>query len=350
METEDVEMDVEEQPVSKKPPEIKVRKDYVKPTLGVTSSGPKFQRCPQCGQDIPVDEMQEHIKIELLDPKFRLQRQMAAEKNKIPVLVSDDEITRNLGAFAKRRADIFGESEDAQAKAEDKPKDKVIWDGHTASIPKTINSAKIMEMDHSSSGVQPPIIPNTGIPMSRPPIPISQPPIMPNPGIPGPGIIQQPPAPLQSVVSTISKPPTGPIMPARMLPTYVPPTGIVPNSVVEEPQPNKQKIEETPMTLINEDQFLAKHSGQFTLQIQCPVEDDKPEWKLHGQILTITIDYKDSVKTLKEKVKDLINIPPNKQKLKGNGHHLKDAPTVAFYNFTKGTIVSLSIRERGGKK
>jgi len=53
------------------------------------------------------------------------------------------------------------------------------------------------------------------------------------------------------------------------------------------------------------------------------------------------------VKSLKEKIKEQVGIPPNKQKLKGNGYHLKDTPSLAFYNFTETTVITLSIKERG---
>ncbi len=345
MDTDDIEMDVEE-PVPKKPLEIKVRKDYVKPTLGAVTHGAKFQKCPQCGQDIPVDEMERHIKIELLDPKYRSQRLAAEEKNKNPVMVSDDEITQNLGAFAKKRADIFGETEEV-TKVEDKPaQDKVIWDGHAASIAKTL-TAKNIEESRPPPQQQPTTSVPTAVGTSRPPAP-------PQPSKPSPSAAPPPPP---VAVSTISKPPQGPAPPPRMMNTF-------PAPIAEEPKAKKPKIEEAPLPLQPEESFLAKHSvrghtlfttdmcvqGPFTLQVQCPVEDDKPEWKLVGQSLSITLDHKDTVKVLKEKIKDHIGIPPNKQKLKGNGHHLKDTPTMAFYNFTQGSVVSLSIRERGGKR
>ena len=67
----EVEMETEmEVEVSKPEPEMKVRKDYVpgiKPAVPSALATPslKYQLCPKCGQQIPVDEMAEHLKIEL---------------------------------------------------------------------------------------------------------------------------------------------------------------------------------------------------------------------------------------------------------------------------------------------
>jgi len=50
-------------------------------------------------------------------------------------------------------------------------------------------------------------------------------------------------------------------------------------------------------------------------------------------------------------LKDEVGMPPNKQKLKApNLPMLKDHLTLAFYNITEGTIFSLGVKERGGKK
>jgi splicing factor 3A subunit 1 len=355
METEDVEMDVEE-PVKKPSSEMRIRKDYVKPALGA-KAGPKFQRCPRCGQDIPTDQMDEHVRIELLDPKYRLQRQNIADRGKGLMMASDDEITRNLTSFARRRTDIFESEADLgrpSTAEEDRPsEDKLIWDGHTGSIPQKV-APKTEEPKREA------VIPTPAT--SRAPISSSMPggPII-SSSMPG----GPPPMPPQPRVNMPPAPPMnipGPPMNFRPPPS-MPPMGVVniPLPMEGEPSAKKQKLAEE-VQLIPEDEFLKRHSvrsvqcdalsfkGLFTAQVQCPQEDDKPEWKLQGQTISVTVNYTDTVKTLKEKIKEQVGIPPNKQKLKGNGQHLKDQPTMAFYNFTSNTPIVLSIRERGGKK
>jgi splicing factor 3A subunit 1 len=148
-----MEMETEEE-VQKPPSEIKVRKDYVKGSRAPEAVvAVQYSKCPKCGQDIPVDELAEHMRIELLDPRFREQRQQQEREKARTAATSigqDDEISRNLAAFARRRTDIFGDDEEveigktvnpADAEKEYKQKDEdQIWDGHTGSIPRTTNS------------------------------------------------------------------------------------------------------------------------------------------------------------------------------------------------------------------
>lgn len=112
METEmEVEMEVEQPSMditmSKPPSEMRIRRDYVKPTSRVVDSSKKTTKCPKCGMDIPVDEIEEHMRIELLDPRYAQQRQIQLERSRATTSATDTDIAKNLGAFAKRRTDIF---------------------------------------------------------------------------------------------------------------------------------------------------------------------------------------------------------------------------------------------------
>jgi splicing factor 3A subunit 1 len=113
--------------------------------------------CPKCGQQIPVDEMAEHMRIELIDPKYAGQRQLMFDRMKGASSATDQEITRSLSAFASRRTDIFGSEEVEIGKSVDHTKeaskeDKSIWDGHTASINSTTAATKSMDQGSSIKG------------------------------------------------------------------------------------------------------------------------------------------------------------------------------------------------------
>ena len=49
-------------------PGMKIVKDYKK---GQTTLQVKFQTCPKCSRQIPESEWKQHLKIELLDQKWR---------------------------------------------------------------------------------------------------------------------------------------------------------------------------------------------------------------------------------------------------------------------------------------
>ncbi|KAL0097763.1 Pre-mRNA splicing factor PRP21 like protein-domain-containing protein [Phycomyces blakesleeanus] len=122
---------------------IKIRTDYKPRILG---SGPAkgneaTQLCPRCGEAIPISEMDEHVRIELLDPKWKEQKLAMEAKTKDSNLLQEGtDVAKILRNFSGYRSDIFGAEETeigkkiVAAEEEAKKKQKVVWDGHSASI------------------------------------------------------------------------------------------------------------------------------------------------------------------------------------------------------------------------
>ncbi|KAI3955482.1 hypothetical protein MKW92_006774 [Papaver armeniacum] len=167
----------------------------------------KFVVSPITGELIPINEMAEHIRITLIDPKYKEQKERMMFKIRETTLAQDDEISRNIVGLALTRPDIFGTTEEEVSNAvkgeigkkkEEQPK-QVIWDGHTGSIG-----------------------PKPGVPSVRP-LP------------PPPGIALNMPTMGQN---TMQYPSGGHYMqpiPPMMLPPPPPP---------EEPEPKRQKVED----------------------------------------------------------------------------------------------------------
>ena len=118
--------------------------------------------CTVCGQQIPQDEINEHIRIELLDPRWK-EKQAQTERNRsasnllpggmsgalfwqCPVLRSlcacnsGANVGASLSQFARKRPDLFGstatEEEKRLAAAEEarrlREREANVWDGHAA--------------------------------------------------------------------------------------------------------------------------------------------------------------------------------------------------------------------------
>jgi splicing factor 3A subunit 1 len=68
------------------------------------------QICPNCGEKIPVDELDEHIRIELLDPKWKEQKAVA-EKRQMATNLGGADVARNVKRLAER-----GREDDASTK------------------------------------------------------------------------------------------------------------------------------------------------------------------------------------------------------------------------------------------
>lgn len=120
-----------------------------------------------------------------------------------------------------------------------------------------------------------------------------------------------------------------------------------PVPVDDEPPNKKQRTEDN---LIPEAEFMATHKGPVSLQVQAPSGSDKAEWRLNGQIISITLSLNDTISTLKSKIQEETSLPPAKQKISYEGMFFKDNNTIAFYNLLSGTTVHLQIKERGGRK
>lgn len=68
------------------------------------------QICPNCGERIPVDELDEHMRIELLDPKWKEQKALA-EKRQMATNLGGADVARNVKRLAER-----GREEDPNTK------------------------------------------------------------------------------------------------------------------------------------------------------------------------------------------------------------------------------------------
>lgn len=98
--------------------------------------------CTICGQQVPVDELQEHMRIELLDPRWKSQRDaLEARKAQASELQRGANVVSSLKNLARTRVDIFGAEVDEERRRREeeeererrKEREKVVWDGHTAS-------------------------------------------------------------------------------------------------------------------------------------------------------------------------------------------------------------------------
>ncbi|KAF9091023.1 SF3a splicing factor complex subunit [Mortierella sp. GBA35] len=205
---------------------MKIKEDFVpKAFKGRTAAALQeaTQTCPRCGEQIPLSEMDEHVRIELKDPRFKELREQVEAKTKASNMLSDGtDVARNLSLLKSHRTDIFSDEQTRNADEERKrqiEREKNVWDGQTTTVAKTAQrhaaaaaaaSASGSGYGHDASrshaestigpqrGGQPPMFHQPGgyrmPPGMAPPIPppgMAPPPGM--PGIPPPYFGQQPP-------------------------------------------------------------------------------------------------------------------------------------------------------------
>ena len=84
---------------------MRIRDDYV-PRAQAKRQTAATAICPNCKQPIPYDELDRHMKIELLDPRWKEQRQKA-ESRAATTNLSTSDVAANLKRLQSQRSDVF---------------------------------------------------------------------------------------------------------------------------------------------------------------------------------------------------------------------------------------------------
>ncbi|KAI8304730.1 Pre-mRNA-splicing factor sap114 [Colletotrichum sp. SAR11_59] len=87
---------------------MKIKENYVPRALQRNANKQSVQTalCPNCKQQIPMNELDEHMRIELLDPQWKDQR-AKAEARYATTNLSTADVANNLKRLASQRSDVF---------------------------------------------------------------------------------------------------------------------------------------------------------------------------------------------------------------------------------------------------
>ncbi|KHO00409.1 Surp module family protein [Metarhizium album ARSEF 1941] len=86
-------------------PPMKIRDNYVPRAAQRGKQASQTALCPNCKQQIPIHELEAHIRIELLDPRWKEQK--AAAESRYSATITGSEIAQNLKRLASQRSDVF---------------------------------------------------------------------------------------------------------------------------------------------------------------------------------------------------------------------------------------------------
>ncbi|KAI1990451.1 SF3a splicing factor complex subunit [Ophidiomyces ophidiicola] len=89
-------------------PPMRIRSDYVPRAQAkrLNTATVPTSVCPNCKQQIPIAEMEQHMRIELLDPRWKEQR-AKAEARYATTNLSTVDVANNLKRLASQRSDVF---------------------------------------------------------------------------------------------------------------------------------------------------------------------------------------------------------------------------------------------------
>ncbi|KAH9246714.1 hypothetical protein BASA83_009689 [Batrachochytrium salamandrivorans] len=357
-----------------------IRTDYVHKVGRVAQATEPVELCPVCGTAVKASEMAEHVRIELLDPRWKDQRSAYQSKQRDSNLVPLD--PKILSKISDYRPDIFGNednmdlnrklAEDTE-KARDAEKKKVIWDGHTNTIASTAHKMQQssvenqiiaiqqqMEQNAAQNAIGPklpgsapmpftPGMPFPGMPFGSMPFPGMPFPGMPPPpfgGMPGgfPPGMPPPPFPFPGAppmappgVAPLPPPPMGMGLPPPGFPGAPPiavPFGSAPTQAPADTKHDLPSDEADPALK------RAKTEMLVSLSILMPGGDT-----LQAAPAALSM----TVAAFKEHIADLVGTAAGKQKLvMPDNTVLKNGLTLEAYKLEEGGILELSTRGRGG--
>merc|ERR1719199_1926341 len=86
-------------------------RNYQKAKQKLAAATGGLQKCPITGQMVPAEDMTQHLKVVLLDPKWKKQKDQLLERARRESAF-DDNVEANLASFVTKRPDLFGDIED----------------------------------------------------------------------------------------------------------------------------------------------------------------------------------------------------------------------------------------------
>ncbi|KAJ2615007.1 SF3a splicing factor complex subunit [Coemansia sp. RSA 1365] len=121
---------------------MKIRKDYVPNLRHGPQVGEVMLKCQLCEQEIPASEFEEHIRVELIDPKWKEQKIVYENKIRDSNLVKEGvDIADYLKQLAEHRS-LTSENKEEEVVAKTQDQDRVYWDGYTSSAGRATRRAR----------------------------------------------------------------------------------------------------------------------------------------------------------------------------------------------------------------
>ena len=125
---------------SKQPTNIKIVKNYTRPSMKAKKESTEI-KCPLCKLSISEETFQDHLRLELLDPKWKEIQKEISSRAEDSSLASTSEFLTYLGDFSQSRPDLFGDIDDIhnfeQKKKTEPSAGHQIWSGYNPYMSRT---------------------------------------------------------------------------------------------------------------------------------------------------------------------------------------------------------------------
>mmetsp|Transcript_15605 Transcript_15605/g.35835 ORF Transcript_15605/g.35835 Transcript_15605/m.35835 type:complete len:695 (-) Transcript_15605:114-2198(-) len=314
--------------------EVKVVKDYVRPKKGTAQR--LTQRCPITGQHIAAEEMSNHLKVLLLDPKWKQQKDALLERARKESAFADD-VEANLAAFVTKRPDLFGSVDEQIREAAEAGAEAAARDAGADAGPAHTMVPQSQAALPAASKVQPSL-------------PAAGPAAATQAALPGTGPITG-----ISTVNSRLTPSTAVSQSPMMQLAGIPDGGggqVMGDDEDEENDPTARKPEHG--SLVPVAMWAEKHPKPIRIMIQVQLGQEGLAAGIPAMI-PMDISVRAQVLTLKQMLAPKVaaaNVTFASMKLKqeGTNYILKNPQVLAYYNIGPGAMISLSKKQRGGAR
>jgi len=318
---------------------------------------------PISKKSIPIEDMTEHMRIQLLDPKWAAEKEKFMNKQKESNFVEGDMIARNVDAFAKARGDLFGSSaeelhtreEESKRRLEDanriireqaqmpQPRPNVLVSSSTA--------AQYSQSEQSGQMITPSALQTMLHPKPDILLPVSKKAKEDFSSVPTSGAYFHSSTVNREMLDPITTPQITSIVPAPLAAQEISENAgeVVDGTSGMAPGGD----EETTPTILSEEDFIKSLSDPtVTLSISVP-SDPNTAWNLNGQTLSVSVHVTTKIKVVKQQLQSqLAGMPVNKMQLKSPSiGFLKDMLSLAFLNIgVDNNSLELVPKTRGRRK
>jgi splicing factor 3A subunit 1 len=337
----------------------------------VVLAAAQTQVCPICKTLVPTDKLQEHMRIELMDPHWREQRQLLEQRKVDTALAGDAAMASYLARMSAQKREGAAANVSAVPGSVPppvhRPPPSAANPLHTASVPAGPAPAPAPSATSTAPA------PRSAAAGFAPPAPFRG--VAPAPPATAAGFVPPAPMPVSAASASASAMATATVGDDALAQQLTKRARVDPVSSAAE-----QDVALPPLaapsaaaaaaaaavaaaaaaaaaapSLVAEDEWLSRHPAAASFTIQAPAAGEgADEYGCSGQtvVLELADGLRTSVNDVKARISELLGgFPPKKMKVSTGGVYFnKDTNSLAAYNVVPGATLVVGLKTRGGRK
>jgi splicing factor 3A subunit 1 len=356
--------------------QIRLVPNYQPRVVGPDAGAPQYVIDPITGRSVAARDVPEHLRIQLLDPRWAEERKKFQDRQRDSNLVSGDVVASNLERLAQARGGarvrcsivVGPRNPGARVSHQLSFRCLFLFQEHDLLTKESDSKKRLAEANRvireQGQGAAGPFLPAPD--SQQPP---QQSALKPPPAAPAPDGAEEPPPPPSKrprvdritmveappLPSATPRVPAPPGFDAAALPPIDPTAAALEEPFAGAGEAAAAAAAPPAAPLLSEADFAASlASPDVALQVRVPNDRTQIAWNFYGQTVSHAAPVTSTVRQIKERLSEahLNGMPANKIQLRSvaTGAFLKDSLTLAALNIGPAATLELVPRARGGRK